>query len=126
MKNKKYEKAVMHYLSDSNDNQIFQLTNILSVIILSRYFFKHNQDLKQFTKNVLNIEYKEYLFKSRTLLFSRVIKDVYIYNDDIKKINLSILKFVRSYENVKKHHNEKKASQSEIIDKWRKVINPDD
>lgn len=51
------------------------LYSILTVILLSNGVFKRNIDIKPFI-NALNLDYKEYVFKSRTLILARVIRDI--------------------------------------------------
>lgn len=58
----------------SGTDQIrLSLYSIITVILLSKEVFKKNIDIVPFIDS-LNLNYKEYIFKSRTLLVARVIR----------------------------------------------------
>lgn len=115
-----YKKAPLHY----KENLV---PSIISIIIFSKFFYNSNHDLKDFTKNYLKINYKEYVFKSRTLLYSRIIKDFYIHQSNTEKITTIITKFLDDkFLDDESHNRKKKNKQSDVIGAWRKIINPDD
>ena len=126
------------YIKQKFDYQILSIPAILSIIVLTKEYYPHNNELRQFTKDVLNADYKDYLFKSRTLLYSRIIKDFYINNQDIKLLLKKVNAFIKenngeTNNRVKKDHqttkvsnSKKRASQQEIIKKWRDVIDSHD
>lgn len=132
-------RTIEAYKKQRLNNQVLSIPAILSIIIFTKEYYSHNDDLRSFTKNVLGTNYKDYLFKSRTLLYSRIIKDFYINNQDItslvKKINGFLnKKSEKSINQVKeKNHQTKRTSspkkndsQQDIIRKWRDVINSHD
>lgn len=104
--------------NDDEASMIFP--SILATIILTKELYKNNVDIHQFTLDVLGLEYKDYLFSSRTLLYSRVVKDTYLNKN-------SALFIQKTQDFLKKNKNEQKKkgkikSQNDIINEWRKVI----
>ncbi len=55
---------------------------IVSYTLLDKEMFKRNIDLKEFCKSIFKYDPKEYLYNSRTLLLSHIIRLVYKSNDD--------------------------------------------
>ncbi|EAD0740651.1 hypothetical protein NY11_14980, partial [Listeria monocytogenes] len=55
---KKYTKATI-------DEGIFMVPGVLSKIIFTKEYYENNPDLKEFTKNILSQDYRDYLFKNR-------------------------------------------------------------
>lgn len=116
--------------------QKLMLPAIFAELIFTKNIYFKNDDLRKLTKDILNLEYKDYLFKSRTLLFSRVIKDKYINSSDeeIFKSLISIQDLIKkqefNYTASKKvltpSKNKKTSSQQQVISEWRKVIKSDD
>lgn len=125
------------YKKQQFGNQILSIPTVLSIIVFSKEYYSHNDELRQFTENVLNINYKDYLFKSRTLLYSRIIKDFYINNQDVKSLVIKINDFIeresdnnnnrmKNHQITKISNSKKKDSQQDIIKKWRNVIDSHD
>ena len=112
--------------SDVEKNSL--LPAVLAIIVFTKKYYKSNKELKKFTSNVLNINYKNYLFLSRTALYARIVKDFYI---DIEKqdfLKTQIVTFVgkKSTNTNNNRYKKKRTSQNDVIAAWRKVINPDD
>lgn len=53
------------------------LCGIMSSMILSKSIFNHNDDIPEFLKEIINVEYKEYVIKSRTLIMARSTREIY-------------------------------------------------
>lgn len=96
--------------------------SILATIILTKEYYKSNVDIHEFTLGTLGLEYKDYLFKSRTLLYSRVVKDTYLNKNSAIFIQKT-QDFLKNNKNIQKK-KEKTKSQNDIINEWRNVINP--
>lgn len=111
--------------SDVEKNSL--LPAVLAIIVFTKKYFKSNKELKKFTSNVLNIDYKNYLFLSRTALYARIVKDFYIDTERQEFLKTQLVTFIgRKSANINNHHKKKKNSQNDVIAAWRKVINPDD
>ena len=122
-------KNIDFYTKQDADNKIYSTPAILSIIIFTKEFYSSNNELHNFTEKYLNKSYKDYLFKSRTLLYSRIIKDFYINSNDtnflIKAIDSLLSEKNNKKKGDRKKKNNKKDSQINIINKWRRVIDND-
>lgn len=104
-----------------DDRVRFKIYAIYIEILLSHDLFKHNVDIKPFCKK-LNLSFKDYVFRSRTLLVSRFIR--LIEKADTKSLILyknAADSLIKSYSknNPKKAKNNKSKMQStNIIDKF--------
>src|SRR5699024_2429979 len=137
---KKDEKIIIDNIKkqpfrENHAYEIFLLmTGVLSKIIFTDLFFKKNIELEDFTKDILNKEYKQYLFKSRTLLYSRIIRDLHeeythddksIFLNNTKNISTFVLnqydmEFEEKEPNVKRNPS-KTNHTKESIKSWRNV-----
>lgn len=107
------------------------LPAVLSEIVFSKIFYSNNKELKNFTKNILKVEYKDYLFHSRTNLYARIVRDFYFKQEDCDFLVQQISSFLKSYmnetnnkskrENLKQ--NKRKSTQKDVLEGWRKIIN---
>jgi hypothetical protein len=61
----------------------YELYSITTTILLSKVFFNKNSEIESYL-NSANIHFKEYVFRSRTLVVSRVIR--YIETADQEKL----------------------------------------
>lgn len=62
----------------------YKLIGISSEVILSFAIFKKNDELEKFVLDIFDTQFRPYVFKSRTLLVSRVIR---IINSNDEKQN---------------------------------------
>lgn len=98
----------------------FEIEGIISTIILSTLYFKHNSDIPPFLKEVFDIEYKEYVLKSRTMILARTIRFVDQLdsrNTDI--IRKSLLKWFENFgyeETILKNNNSRNSKNA--ADSW--------
>lgn len=60
----------------------YKMIGIVSDILLSKRIFLKNSDISFFLKEVFEIEFKEYIMKSRTLITSHVIKLIFNSEDE--------------------------------------------
>lgn len=106
---------------------------LLADIILNHNFIAKNSHLVPLVKALTNNDYKPYLFKSRTLLYSRVVKDMYINSPKDKKLSILVDTQSTLREYIKKSSleeeflmpkNDKKKSEAELsaISQWKKII----
>ncbi|EUJ26924.1 hypothetical protein MFLO_13670 [Listeria floridensis FSL S10-1187] len=83
------------YTITTLDEGLFIISGVLSIIIFTKEYYANNTDLKEFTKNILFQEYKDYLFKNRNALYARVLRDILKTNDEKQLILInSILEFI--------------------------------
>lgn len=119
------------------DDLLFLSIALLSKIILEKKIYTKNEYLKDFTRNVYEQEYGQYLYDARPQLYSRLIKDLIKYkNEDISKfldIQGNLNKYLKELsteqieENFGEQRNNKdkrppKSSNKEVIDDWRSII----
>lgn len=73
----KISKSTLSRLSGSTNIDVlrFELYSIIVDIFLSKEYFNRNSDIITFT-NAINYQYNDYLFKSRTLLLARILRDI--------------------------------------------------
>jgi hypothetical protein len=80
----------------------YKLIGISSEIILSFDIFPKNPDLEPFVSEVFNAEFRPYVFKSRTLLASRVIRIIHQSTDsEISLQKNKLYKFIEELTNAK-------------------------
>lgn len=124
------------HLENKNKHEIlYILTGLLSNIILTKIIFNKNSDIRTFTNDYLQKSYKDYLFKSRPLLYSKMIKDAFkkdVEVDELRHEAEDIIAFISSQLNVhiplkndsKNKIKKKSTYNSDTISEWREVINP--
>lgn len=132
----KYKHFMRLKLKPDNLNAALELApGVIADIIFTKNYYNRNKDLKEFTLKVLNKDYKDYLYKSRTLLYARIVKDLYreedtdlllesLYNiqnfiSNEKDVNIED---VKQSTNIKVSH--KKSNHQKVINEWRSIINP--
>lgn len=118
-------KTEISFLSSSKytvaDKKVMLIGSVTETIY-NHIIFKNNSDLKEYTNifeeyfksTVHNFSgYKEYLFKSRTLLASRIARMIFEANDSvgIRKLIDSHLAFIRQIDSTKNSEKSKRRSQ---------------
>ncbi|MDN4066686.1 hypothetical protein QYF50_02170 [Paenibacillus vini] len=73
----KFSKSSLSKLNGSMNEDLIRLElySIVTDVFLSREYFNRNSDIVAFIK-AINYEYADYLFKSRTLLLARILRDI--------------------------------------------------
>ena len=67
----------------------YKIIGIVSQLLLYKKIFPANRDIKEFLKDIFSLEFKAYLFRSRTLVVARVTREILaIENDSIYKNKL--------------------------------------
>lgn len=64
----------------------YKLTGIFSQLIFSKEIFKKNSDIDNFIQDVLDLSFKAYVMKSRTMIVSKISKLIFDSNDINKYI----------------------------------------
>ncbi|MDV2581406.1 hypothetical protein [Alkalibacillus haloalkaliphilus] len=97
-----------------------ELIGLNTLVLFSKDIFKNNSDIKPFIKSVYGLEFRDYLYKSRTLLVARVNKHIYqsVPEKEIP-IKLKLIKNFYSQENTDQEKNKRNRSKSEDnLSKW--------
>lgn len=100
------------------DRVRFKIYAIYIEILLNHDLFHHNDDIKPFCKK-LNLSFKDYVFRSRTLLVSRIIR--LIEKSDAQSLILYknvANSLIESYSKGSLKENKSKIPNTNIIDKF--------
>lgn len=86
----------------------YKIIGIVSQLLLSRKIFPANIDIEKFLNDIFELEFKTYLFRSRTLIVARVTREILSSeNDNVYKNKL--YNFVQEkIENLKKETKNEK------------------
>lgn len=84
MELKDYETLLSYYRSELKMKGIkkYKFIGIVTELILSFEIFKRNEEVSIFLKEILNIEFKDYVYKSRTNMAARTAREIYDYDDE--------------------------------------------
>ncbi|MFW2901723.1 hypothetical protein ACN6J9_14315 [Carnobacterium maltaromaticum] len=100
----------------SKDIPKFQMMGITSELILSKQVFPKNTEISSFLKVVFNLEFKNYVMKSRTLILSRTVRAIERCSEnEHQDYRRKLLNFVEEY--YESEAVSKNASKSSIS-KW--------
>lgn len=109
-----------YYRSELKSKNIakYKLIGINSELILNTSIFTKNDDIASFLSTVYDLQYKDYVFKSRTMILARTTRD--IYKMDEKEFEISrknLLLFInKSIEATISYNNIK--SKNDNFGKW--------
>lgn len=92
----------------------YKIIGIVSELLLSKQVFLKNSDIEDFLKDIFGLEFKAYLFKSRTLLIARVTKEIISMEKDNEYKN-KLYKFVQGKIDELKDNERKEKNQ---LDGW--------
>lgn len=94
----------------------FNLFSVVTTIILSDAFFKKNSDIEAFFKET-NVEFKPYVFNSRTLIIARMTR--YIESADYQELQ-AILKSIKDlvFDNSTIYINKNKNDIDDILNQF--------
>lgn len=77
---------------------VYQMMGIVSEIILSKTLFKRNSDISDFINKVFDIEFKNYVMKSRTMILARTIRLISNSSDvEYQTYRKKLLTFIEEY-----------------------------
>lgn len=68
------------------ENKHYELYPIVVMLIIKKNYFKRNNDLIELLK-IFNLEFKDYIMKSRTLLLARILREI----EKIKDVDSVVL-----------------------------------
>jgi len=94
----------------------YELSGTLSSLIFSREIFKSNAIIKEFllTIDENDFDFKKWVFKSRTLIIAKVIKQVFSVNEDMLINYSQNIQYLINSEMEMKNESEKiKSSKKE-------------
>lgn len=112
-----------------------QIPLVLAKIILDKSLIKKNIDLKPISLEISGNVYRDYLFESRTALFARMTKDVYINLERDRQYDLVIR--LQNVVNTLVNTDNEDTNQNSIINestptpkesaikKWQRIIEAD-
>ena len=60
----------------------YKIIGMVSELLLSKKVFSNNQAIQEFLSDVFSLEFKEYVFRSRTLIVARVTREILKIDDD--------------------------------------------
>lgn len=58
----------------------YKLIGIVVELLLSKEVFKRNSEIAEFVKDTFNIEFKEYILKSRTMITAKLCREIHSSN----------------------------------------------
>lgn len=61
----------------------YKMIGIVSELLLSKEIFRTNAELEEFLSDVCSLHFKSYVFRSRTLLVARTIREIMNIKDDL-------------------------------------------
>lgn len=109
-------KNLISYRNELKNNFVsrYKLLGIVVELILSKEIFKKNIDLKKFLKDVLEIELKDYVLKSRTLIAAHCCrflekkeeKELSIIKKNIYSFIVEEIENLKASENIKNEKND--------------------
>ena len=93
----------------------YKFVGIVAELLYSRKIFSHNPDIISFLKEVFAIEYRDYVFKSRTLIVAKTCR--YIEEtDNISTFQKSLYKFVCN--ELLKFQDDDNTKRNNTFDGW--------
>ena len=104
------------------ENKHYELYPIVVMLVIKKNYFKRNDDLIELLK-IFNLEFKDYVMKSRTLLLARILREIEKIKDiddvvlNLKKILIkNINEEDRTVQNKGKNRDKKYLDS--IIEKY--------
>lgn len=97
------------------ENKHYELYPIVVMLIIKKNYFKRNNDLIELLK-IFNLEFKDYIMKSRTLLLARILREIEKIKD-VDSIVLNLKKILT--ENI---NEEDKTSQNKGKNRDKKYL----
>ncbi len=114
------------------DEEFLVFLGTINMIVLNRSLLKKNSEVSKCIKEVFDIEFPEYVVKSRTLMAARLSRE--IFNIDKYKISnyyikiheflekMSVGKNEKEQNSSNKKNKSKKLNANDKLDKWLKGI----
>lgn len=113
-------KELTLFRNELKNNRIpqYKIIGIVSVLIFSREIFKKNSEIYSFLNEVFDLQFKEYIMKSRTLIIARTTKMIHnIQEEEYNLYKKRLLAFVTNkIEELKRQENIK--AEKNQFDGW--------
>lgn len=97
------------------ENKYYELYPIVVMLIIKKSYFKRNNDLMELLK-IFNLEFKDYVMKSRTLLLARILREI----EKIKDIDDVVLNLKKIL--VENTNEEGKTPQNKVKNRDKKYL----
>ena len=97
------------------ENKYYELYPIVVMLIIKKSYFKRNNDLMELLK-IFNLEFKDYVMKSRTLLLARILREI----EKIKDIDNVVLNLKKIL--VENTNEEGETPQNKVKNRDKKYL----
>ena len=113
-------KELVLFRNELKNKQVYKykLIGITSELLFSKDIFPKNSDISSFLADVFNLEFKNYIMKSRTMIVAKVSKEIATSEDDSIYIRPLYIFIESQIEQLQKEKTFKNAFSS--LDKWVK------
>lgn len=96
----------------------YKLIGIVTELIYSKKIFKRNKDIKTFVNDIFDIELKDYILKSRTMIVAKISKEI-VYSENTNLYKSALNNFINNQINIIKKEGNIKDKKNEF-DGWLK------
>lgn len=96
----------------------YKLIGIITELIYSKKIFKRNKDIKTFINDIFDIELKDYILKSRTMIVAKISKEI-AYSENANVYKSALNNFINDQINLIKKEDNIKEKKNEF-DGWLK------
>ena len=97
------------------ENKHYELYPIVVMLVIKKNYFKRNDDLIELLK-IFNLEFKDYVMKSRTLLLARILREI----EKIKDVDDVVLNLKKIL--VENTNEEGKTPQNKVKNRDKKYL----
>ncbi|KAA6482207.1 hypothetical protein [Bacillus swezeyi] len=105
----------------NTENKRILIFGSLTHILLSKSIINRNDEIPNFIKKIFRTDFKDYVYKSRTLVVARVARIV--EKMSLKDLDNVINQLIKLFESENNSINNVNNSVIKTIDNWVKVIN---
>lgn len=115
--NKMYKELII-YRNELKNSKVpkYKLIGIVTEILISKEIFQKNFEIGLFLKEIFDIDYKEYVMKSRTMIIARTSRIIHnSENDEYIDYKKNLYFFITGQ--IEKMKNEQKKEKNEF-DGW--------
>ena len=123
----KYSKSSLSKLNGNTNTDLLRLElySIVTDVFLSKEYFNKNRDIVAFI-DAINFKYADYLFRSRTLLLARILRDINKADKDELLLivrNLQLLLFNKIEPDTKTKGKKSKNYVDSIMEQFKRGSN---
>ena len=97
------------------ENKHYELYPIVVMLVIKKNYFKRNDDLIELLK-IFNLEFKDYVMKSRTLLLARILREI----EKIKDVDDVVLNLKKIF--IKNINEEDRTVQNKGKNRDKKYL----